>query len=77
MSWENLKQEAISSSTSSGRLREIAAISNELARLVASNPHADSQLLDELAIQATNNRDWETQRAIALFSEFRGIEIAF
>lgn len=66
MSWENLKQEAISSSTSSERLREIAAISNELAGLVASNPHADSQLLDELAIQARNNRDSETQRAITL-----------
>ena len=66
MSLEDLKQEALSSSTSPKRLREIAAISNELAKLVASNPVADSKLLDEIALQARNNRDTETQRAIAL-----------
>ena len=66
MSVENLKQEAISSNSSPQRLKEIAAISCELASLVASNPNANSQLLNELAVQARNNRDLETQRAIAL-----------
>ncbi|AVH71200.1 hypothetical protein [Nostoc sp. 'Lobaria pulmonaria (5183) cyanobiont'] len=62
---DSLKQEAKSHNTSPQRLRELAAINDELTRLVAANPIADSSLLGELAIQARNNKDVEMQRAIA------------
>ncbi|MDZ7966455.1 MAG: hypothetical protein RM368_16005 [Nostoc sp. DedSLP03] len=65
MSFDSLKQEAKSHNTSPQRLRELAAINDELTRLVAVNPLADSSLLAELAIQARTNKDLEMQRAIA------------
>ncbi|MEH2045289.1 variant leucine-rich repeat-containing protein [Nostoc sp.] len=65
MSLDSLKQEAKNHNTSPQRLRELAAINDELTRLVAANPHADSSLLGELAIQARTNKDVEMQRAIA------------
>ncbi|MEH2002065.1 MAG: hypothetical protein V7L00_25585 [Nostoc sp.] len=64
MSLDSLKQEATNHHTSPQRLRELAAINDELRRLVAANPLADSSLLGELAIQARNNKDVEMQRAI-------------
>ncbi|MBN3896576.1 MAG: hypothetical protein HWQ41_15315 [Nostoc sp. NOS(2021)] len=65
MSLDSLKQEATNHNTSPQRLRELAAINDELRRLVAANPLADSSLLGELAIQARTNKDVEMQRAIA------------
>lgn len=65
MSLDLLYQEATSHNTSPQRLREIAAMNDELARLVASNSVADSNLLTELALKARNNKDVELQRAIA------------
>ncbi|MEH1943243.1 MAG: hypothetical protein V7L01_23900 [Nostoc sp.] len=65
MSLDSLKQEATNHNTSPQRLRELAAINDELTRLVAANPLADSSLLGELAIQARTNKDVEMQRAIA------------
>ncbi|MEH2369199.1 variant leucine-rich repeat-containing protein, partial [Nostoc sp.] len=65
MSLDSLKQEATNHHTSPQRLRELAAINDELRRLVAANPVADSSLLGELAIQARTNKDVEMQRAIA------------
>ncbi len=65
MSLDSLKEEAKSHNTSPQRLRELAAINDELTRLVAANPLADSSLLAELAIQARTNKDLEMQRAIA------------
>ncbi|WP_448266066.1 hypothetical protein [Nostoc sp. DSM 114159] len=65
MSLDSLKQEAKNHNTSPQRLRELAAINDELTRLVAANPLADSSLLAELAIQARTNNDVEMQRAIA------------
>ena len=65
MSLDSLKQEATNHNTSPQRLRELAAINDELARLVAANPLADSSLLAELTIQARTNKDLEMQRAIA------------
>lgn len=65
MSSDLLYQEATSHNTSPQRLREIAAMNDELARLVASNSVADSNLLTELALKARNNKDVELQRAIA------------
>ncbi|MEH1934639.1 MAG: hypothetical protein V7L14_13150 [Nostoc sp.] len=65
MSLDSLKQEATNHNTSPKRLRELAAINDELKRLVAANPLAESSLLGELAIQARNNKDVEMQRAIA------------
>ncbi|MEH2361962.1 variant leucine-rich repeat-containing protein [Nostoc sp.] len=65
MSLDSLKQEATNHHTSPQRLRELAAINDELRRLVAANPLADSSLLGELAIQARTNKDVEMQRAIA------------
>ncbi|MEH2226861.1 hypothetical protein [Nostoc sp.] len=65
MSLDSLKQEAKNHNTSPQRLRELAAINDELTRLVAANPLADSSLLGELAIQARTNKDVEMQRAIA------------
>ncbi|WP_414512548.1 hypothetical protein [Nostoc sp. PCC 9305] len=65
MSLDSLKQEAKNHNTSPQRLRELAAINDELTRLVAANPLAESSLLGELAIQARTNKDVEMQRAIA------------
>ncbi|MEH2176380.1 hypothetical protein [Nostoc sp.] len=65
MSLDSLRQEAKSHNTSPQRLRELAVINDELTRLVAANPRADSSLLGELAIQARTNKDVEMQRAIA------------
>ncbi|MEH2213581.1 variant leucine-rich repeat-containing protein [Nostoc sp.] len=65
MSLDSLKQEAKNHNTSPQRLRELAAINDELTRLVAANPRVDSSLLGELAIQARTNKDVEMQRAIA------------
>ncbi|MEH2294199.1 hypothetical protein [Nostoc sp.] len=65
MSLDSFKQEASNHNTSPQRLRELAAINDELTRLVAVNPLADSGLLGELAIKARNNKDVEIQRAIA------------
>ncbi|MGB3759580.1 MAG: hypothetical protein WBA07_24960 [Rivularia sp. (in: cyanobacteria)] len=64
MSLDLLKQEATSYETSPQRLREIAAMNDELARLVASNSVADSSLLRKLALKARNNKDVELQRSI-------------
>jgi hypothetical protein len=61
---DSLKQEATNHNTSPQRSRELAAINDELRRLVAANPLADSSLLGELAIQARTNKDVEMQRAI-------------
>ncbi|MBN3950525.1 MAG: hypothetical protein V7K14_24340 [Nostoc sp.] len=66
MSLDSLKQEATNHNTSPQRLRELAAINDELRRLVAANPLADSSLLGELASQARTNKDVEMQRAISL-----------
>ncbi|MEH1964766.1 MAG: hypothetical protein V7L05_34035 [Nostoc sp.] len=65
MSLDSLKQEATNHNTSPQRLRELAAINDELTRLVTANPLAESSLLGELAIQARTNKDVEMQRAIA------------
>ncbi|MEH2231599.1 MAG: hypothetical protein V7K71_18585 [Nostoc sp.] len=65
MSLDSLKQEATNHNTSPQRLRELAGINDELTRLVAANPLAESSLLGELAIQARTNNDVEMQRAIA------------
>lgn len=56
MSLEILKQEAVSISSSPQRLKEIAAINNDLARLVATNPIADGHLLAKLALQAKKTK---------------------
>ncbi|MHC5936827.1 variant leucine-rich repeat-containing protein [Nostoc sp.] len=66
MSLDSLKQEATNHNTSPQRLRELAAINDELRRLVAANPLAESSLLGELAIQARTNKDVEMQRAIVI-----------
>ncbi len=66
MSLDSLKQEATNRNTSPQRLRELAAINDELTRLVPANPLADSSLLEELAIKARTNKDVKIQRAIAL-----------
>lgn len=42
------KQEAVNENTSQERLRELAGVSTELARIVAKNPNADPDLLREL-----------------------------
>lgn len=42
------KQEAANENTSQARLRELAGVSTELARIVAKNPNADPDLLREL-----------------------------
>lgn len=65
MSLDSLKQEATARNTSPQRLRELAAMNDELTRLVAANPFADSSLLGELAIKARTNKDVKIQRAIA------------
>ena len=65
MSLDSLKQEASNHNTAPQRLRELAAINDELARLVAANPLADCNLLEELAINARTNKNVEMQRAIA------------
>lgn len=64
MSLNLLKQEATSHNTSLQRLRELAAINNELARLVATNPFTGSSLLRELALKAIADKDIELQRVI-------------
>ncbi|MEO1559910.1 MAG: hypothetical protein AAFS12_09860 [Cyanobacteria bacterium J06632_19] len=61
MSLNLLKQEATSHNTSLQRLRELAAINNELARLVATNPFTGSSLLRELALKAIADKDIELQ----------------
>lgn len=57
----SLQQEAVSEKTSSDRLKELAGISQELARLVASNPGATPELLRELA----GSRDPHTRQNVA------------
>ncbi|RUS95921.1 hypothetical protein DSM106972_089340 [Dulcicalothrix desertica PCC 7102] len=64
MSLDSLKQEASSHNTSPQKLRELAAIDDELARLVAANPLVDCSLLEELAIRARESKDVEMQRAL-------------
>lgn len=64
MSLNSLKQEASSHNTPQQKLRELAAINDELARLVAANPVTDCTLLEELAIRARNNKEVEMQRAL-------------
>lgn len=64
MSLNSLKLEASSHSTSQQKLRELAAINDDLARLVAANPLADCSLLEELAIKARDSKDVEMQRAL-------------
>ncbi|MEM7556387.1 MAG: hypothetical protein AAF378_20265 [Cyanobacteria bacterium P01_A01_bin.84] len=59
---KNLQKKAVDPNTSSGELAEIAVISEELARLVASNPNANYLLLTKLA----KIEDREVQRAITL-----------
>lgn len=65
MSLDSLKQEASSLNTSPERLRELAAINDELARLVAANYCADSSLLEQLALKARTNKDTEIYKALA------------
>jgi hypothetical protein len=65
MSLDSYKQEANSNDTSTERLQELAGMNDELARLVAANPLADSILLQELVLKAKANKDMEMQRAIA------------
>lgn len=57
----SLQQEAVSEKTSSARLKELAGISPDLARLVASNPGATSELLRELA----GSRNPDTRQNVA------------
>jgi hypothetical protein len=57
----SLQQEAVSEKTSSARLKELAGISPELARLVASNPGATPELLRELV----GSRDAITRQNVA------------
>ncbi|MEA5550767.1 hypothetical protein VB713_07220 [Anabaena cylindrica UHCC 0172] len=65
MSLDLIKQEAINLNTSPQRLRELAAINDDLARLVAANSVADSSLLGELFLKARINKDVEMQRSLA------------
>ncbi len=65
MSLDSYKREASSNHTSTERLQELAGMNDELARLVAANPLADSILLQELVLKAKANKDMEMQRAIA------------
>ncbi|MEA5581294.1 hypothetical protein VB620_08075 [Nodularia harveyana UHCC-0300] len=60
-----LKLEASNLQTSPQRLRELAAINDDLARLVAANSVADSSLLGELFLKAKINKDVEMQRSLA------------
>ena len=67
MSLEKLKEEAINPQTSLLRLQQIAQTNddnNELAKLIASNPNANNESLEMLAIRADKNKDLETQKAI-------------
>lgn len=48
----SLEQEAVDEGTSGDRLRELSEISIELARLVANNPSAPPELLQELAVSS-------------------------
>lgn len=57
----SLEQEAVDEGTSGDRLRELAKISIELARLVANNPSAPSELLQNLV----NTKDIFTLQNIA------------
>lgn len=54
------KQEAANENTSQARLRELAGVSTELARIVAKNPSADPDLLRELGSSA----DESTRKAV-------------
>ncbi|HEY9694694.1 MAG TPA: hypothetical protein V6D15_21040 [Oculatellaceae cyanobacterium] len=67
MSLDVLKQEATDKNTSQQRLRELAAINDELAIVVAANPLTESSLLTELLIKNRENKqkNREMQRAIA------------
>ena len=53
----SLEQEAVDENTSGDRLRELATINLELARLVASNPSAPPELLQELTYKFYCNGD--------------------
>jgi CHAT domain-containing protein/uncharacterized protein HemY len=74
----SLEQEAVHESTSCDRLKELAKISTELAQLVAKNPIAPSELLQELsesndAITRQNvaaNPNTPTEVLLNLGSEF-------
>lgn len=57
----SLQQEAVSEKTSSARLKELAGVSPDLARLVARNPGATPELLRELA----GRRDPHTRKNVA------------
>jgi|APFre7841882793_1041355.scaffolds.fasta_scaffold103926_1 hypothetical protein len=65
MLFDSLKEEASNLQTLPQRLRELAAINDDLARLVAANPLSESSLLGELFLKARINKDVEMQRAIA------------
>jgi len=59
-----IKQEAANKNTSQQRLRKLTTMNNDLATLVAANPFADPNLLEELAGKAIANKNREMQRAI-------------